>query len=140
MGLSKAPDLSIYRVMVFLCNWWTDGVIIVVILHPAGSGSVVFFSPHRAKFKLFMLYIHNIKCVKHNIMCETHNRVEEMRGQECRDRGSAPVITGIFFVGNRVIPGYLCAGAAVALSMLSASSSGTKQRTQRDWTGEVYHG
>ena len=66
--------------------------------------------------------------------------VEEMRGQESRDRGNAPETPGILPGGNRVITGYLCAGDGLVLSILSAFKPGWKPRIHHDRTGGVYYG
>lgn len=66
--------------------------------------------------------------------------VEEMRGQESRDRGNAPETPGVLPDGNRVIPGYLCAGDGLVLSILSAFKPGRKPGIYYDQAGGVYHG
>ena len=60
-----------------------------------------------------------------------------MRGQELRDRGSAPV--GIMFDGNRS-SGNVFAGVGVSLTGRNAFKSGRKLGMQRDRTGGLSNG
>ncbi len=66
--------------------------------------------------------------------------VEEMRGQESRDPVNAPETPGVLPGGNRVIPGYLCVGDGLVLSILSAFKQGWKPWIYHDRAGGVYYG